>query len=335
MTLRHFAAFGVLACWVAAGCTAPSDASVPATPAPQASEAEGAEAAAADEAEAPTPDDAPAAAPSNAPSEAAEVAQGEARYPALRFEMLPEQAQGRFIELASAELCPCEGTVASLDACLKDENVCEMGVQVAALMMQLIVGGMDSVEITDTVQSFVENMRRVHTFALDDTPYQGAEEPDVVIVEFSDFECPHCARMSAMWPELLETYGDRVRVYHKQFPLGSHRNAAAASTAALAAHRQGRFVPFHDLVFEHQAQLQLASDPTPLFLEWAEACGLNIERFQTDMADPALAEMVSRDRAEGLAAGIQSTPTIFLNGVMVLDGYEESALRARIDAALP
>lgn len=314
--------FAVLACllWGAsAACTTTSDASVPEL-APSAEQGE-----------------APAA-----PSEASPVAQAapgadEAegpRYPALRFEMLPEEAQGRFIELASAELCPCEGAVASLDACLKQEQVCELGIQVAALMMQLTVTGMDAVEITDTVQSYLENMRRVHTFELGDTPYQGAEEPEVVVVEFSDFECPHCARLSAMWSGILEDLGDRVRVYHKQFPLASHPNAAAAAVAALAAHRQGHFVAFHDMVFENQMLLQGTSDPTPLFMQWAEACGLNLERFEADMNDPAVAAQVARDRAEGMAANIQSTPTLFLDGVLMLDAFSEDAIRAKIEAAL-
>ncbi|MFT4706011.1 MAG: protein-disulfide isomerase [Bradymonadia bacterium] len=319
---------------LASGCTQASDATGVA-PASASESTTGADSA--------QPEAAAATPPMNPSEQMAQAAQtGQAigdpelndRYPSLRFGLLPAEFQRSFMSVAQGELCPCDGVVASLDDCLQAEDACELSVQVASLVLQLVVEQANPVAISDAVQQHVDNSRRVHSFMLDDTPYHGAAEPEVVIVEFSDFECPHCARLAERWGPLLEDYGDRVRVYHKQFPLSSHPNAAAASAAALAADRQGQFIAYKNLVFSHQTVLQQATNPRPLFLQWAEELGLNMARFEADMADSALATQIARDRQEGIGAGIQSTPTIYINGVMQLGSYEDDALRARVDAAL-
>lgn len=256
------------------------------------------------------------------------------RYPGLLFELLNDAERARFVGLAEAELCPCEGSVQSLDACLQTEAVCELGLQAGAAMMRMVKEGATDVQISDAVQQNIANARRVWTFELEDTPWVGAEEPEIVLVNFSDFECPHCREFAHVLHRMLETHGDRVRVYYKQFPLGGHRNAAAAAIAALAAHEQGQFGPYHDLVFEHQSALSAADDPTGLLMALGSQLGLNMDRLAEDANSPAVRAQVDADRAEGIAAGIQSTPTCFFNGVQMLGGYTYDDLIARIDATL-
>lgn len=316
MTMR-LAGLAAILLVAAAACNPTSGSSSVAEAAPEPSAAAEAEAAA------PAGEE-PAAAPAG--DEA--VAQGQPRYHGLRFEMLPEEMQTRFVELASAELCPCEGQISSLDDCLKTEaTTCELAVQAAALMMELVAINAESVQITDAVQEYVRNARAVHEFALDGVPYQGAAEPELVLVEFYDFECPHCKHLSEAWPTILEEFGDRIRVYHKQFPLQSHPNAAAASVAALAAHAQGRYFEFHERVFANQSRLQQASNPRPLFLAWGEEIGLNMERFEADLESAELAADVQRDRQEGVEAGIMGTPAIYIDGVMLMGGYDLASLQ--------
>ncbi len=256
------------------------------------------------------------------------------RYPALLFELLDATERARYVGLAEAELCPCEGGVQSMDACLQTETVCELAVQAGAVLMRMVKEGAPDLQISDELQQFVTNARRVWEFDLDGVPYVGAEDPVITLVNFSDFECPHCRVYAEALHTMLETHGDQVRVYFKQFPLGGHRNAAAAAVAALAAHQQGQFGTYHDLVFEHQAALSAAEDPTALLVALANQVGLNLERFAEDANSQAMRDQVDADRAEGIASGIQSTPTCYMNGVRMMDGYSTEELNARIEAAL-
>lgn len=251
------------------------------------------------------------------------VAQAEApaedRYPALMFGLLNPTERTRFVRLAEAELCPCDGAPQSLDACLQTPLVCELATQTAAQMMRMIKEGAQDLQILDGAQQLVANARRVHTFSLDATPWKGAETPVLTIVEFADFECPACRDISNQLRAAMDTYGDRVRLYFKHFPLPSHPHAQAAAVASLAAHRQNQFWGFHDRVFDNQARLRGVTDPRPLFLEWAAELGINENQFARDLDDPALQVQVATDRDEGTRAGIQGTPTLFINGVMVMD----------------
>lgn len=278
-------------------------------------------------------------APGSAAPAGGDVAQAGAvaadRYPALLFGLLEPDERARFVGLAEAELCPCDGQVASLDACLRTvETTCSLAAQVAAQMMRMIKEDADDAEIGAEVQRAIANARRVHTFDLSGVPYQGAETPAITLVEFADFQCPHCREFAHSIDAVLERFGDRVRVYYRQYPLPSHPNAMTASLASLAAHRQGMFWQFHAKVFENQAALNAATDPLPLLLGWAEEIGLNTQRLQADMADPAVAALVQADLRAGTDAGLQGTPTLFIDGVQMLDGYTTEELVARIEQRL-
>jgi protein-disulfide isomerase len=279
------------------------------------------------------------AAPGSGSGAGVAVAQAEEvsaeRYPGLMFALLEPAERVDFVRIASSELCPCDGAPASLDTCLQSIDAsCEVALQVGALIMRRVKEQAGDVEILDEVQQYVENTRRVHTFDLEGVPTRGSETATVTVVEFADFQCPHCAQLSTVMSELHGRYGDRVRFYYKQFPLQSHPNAFAASVASLAAHRQGSFWPYESMVFSNQDRLGLATDPTPLLVQWAGELGLNTERFAADLASPELAAQVNADRAEGMTAGLQATPTVFINGVMLLEDYTLDGIAARIDAAL-
>ena len=314
----------LLSTWIAMSVLAGCDRNTTSSPA----ETGNAHAAAPDEV-------APPAEASAAPTAVAQAgAPGADRYPLLNFGLLDPDERVRFLGMAEAELCPCDGTASSLDACLQSEDVCMLAVTTAEIGMRMIKESAGDLEISDAMTQHVANARRVHTFDLASTPWKGAEGATVTVVEFADFECPHCAELAVVVRQLAERYGDRVRFYYKSFPLESHRNALMASLASHAAHRQGYFWQMHDLIFTNQRELQNATDANALLLSWAEQIGMNLERFQTDMADPATLAIVNAERQEGLTAGLSATPTLFINGVMVQDGYDIEGLAARLDRAL-
>ena len=141
-----------------------------------------------------------------------------------------------------------------------------------------------------------------------------APNASVTLVEFLDYQCPGCAALQPMMGQIVEQYGDRVEFVVRDFPLPMHQNAEAAAVAAAAAHRQGQFVPMYTRLFETQQSWAEQPDPAGTFRGHAEELGLDLNAYDAAVADPATLERVQADRAAGEAAGVQGTPTLFVNG---------------------
>jgi protein-disulfide isomerase len=139
-------------------------------------------------------------------------------------------------------------------------------------------------------------------------PAFGPDAAKVTIVEFSDFQCPYCAQAGDTVKRIREVYGDRVRFVFRQFPLSFHEHARAAAQAALAAHAQGKFWPYHDRLFEHQGALDRKS------LEgYAQELGLDLVAFKKSLDDKAFENQIESDIALGRSAKVDGTPTMFIN----------------------
>ena len=165
--------------------------------------------------------------------------------------------------------------------------------------------------------------------AADDAPAFGPKDAKVTIVEFSDFQCPYCTKAAETVKEIKQKYGDKVRFVFRQFPLSFHEQAHGASQAALAAHAQGKFWPYHDLLFANQSALQ------PADLEkYAKQVGLNMATFKNAMKAKAYAKPVDADLELGKEVSVQGTPTMFLNGERVANPTDFKALAASIDTSL-
>jgi protein-disulfide isomerase len=129
------------------------------------------------------------------------------------------------------------------------------------------------------------------------------------LVVYGDFECPHTAA-AAREINRLSARGAAFEVVFRHFPLTDiHPHALAAAEAAEAAGRQDRFWEMHDLLFRNQRRLE----PSDL-ARHAERIGLDHERFQADLADPAIVARIERDVASGIASGVDGTPTLYING---------------------
>jgi protein-disulfide isomerase len=121
---------------------------------------------------------------------------------------------------------------------------------------------------------------------------------------------------------VLDKYPQDVKLVFKNFPLSSHRFARQAAVAALAAHRQARFWEFHHLLFENQETLNDMK-----IQEIASTIGLDLQRFNRDMRDASLLNLVTRDMRDGRRAGVKSVPRVFINGKLLinrsLEGIEQ------------
>ncbi|HYS55172.1 MAG TPA: thioredoxin domain-containing protein [Thermoanaerobaculia bacterium] len=157
-------------------------------------------------------------------------------------------------------------------------------------------------------------------------PARGSVDAPVTIVEFSDFQCPGCRQARKMLAELQGSYGDKIRLIYKQFPLQGHTDAPMASQASLCAADQGKFWELHDWMFEHQDSLHVEA--------LAEAVDLDREAFKNCVAGGTHAADVDRDLREGRELGISGTPTIFVNGREIMMNLSEQTVRDIVDEEL-
>jgi protein-disulfide isomerase len=165
--------------------------------------------------------------------------------------------------------------------------------------------------------------------AAGDVPGFGPADAKVTLVEYSDFQCPFCGRAAGAVDKLKEKYGSRVRFVFRQFPLEMHPNAELAAEAALAAHAQGKFWPFHDLLFQHQRDLDRAS-----LEKYAQQAGLDMAKFKKALDEHTYAEVVKSDMKLGAEAHVSGTPSMFLGTERVENATDFDALSHEIDAKL-
>ena len=168
----------------------------------------------------------------------------------------------------------------------------------------------------------------VQAISLDDDPARGEVNAPVKIVEFTDFQCPSCAAMQPILDDVLPSYGNKVRFVVRDFPLTAHANARKAAEAANAANAQGKFFEYALILFKHQNALDV-----PSLKKYASELGLNRTLFDAALDSGKYAAEVRHDMEDGEKYGVDSTPTIFINGVALTDLTPEG-LRAAIDKAL-
>ena len=148
---------------------------------------------------------------------------------------------------------------------------------------------------------------------------KGRPDAPVVLINYSDFRCPFCAKFGRdIEPELLRRFGDDLRVEWRDFPIFGEESLNAAK-AAHAAGAQGRFWEFHDAAFAQAPPSGHPPMPPERLVELARQAGVaDIERFKADMNDPAAFAAIQADAMEGSELGVSSTPTFVINGEPVL-----------------
>ena len=174
---------------------------------------------------------------------------------------------------------------------------------------------------------FVE-LSYVQQLPVNNSAFRGPENAPVTITVFSDFQCPYCARLVPTLDQVMAAYPLQVRLVFKQFPLSMHNFAKPAAMATLAARNQGKFWPLHDQLFANYNKL---SDIR--IRELAESVGLDMARYDQDVANPALQQEVAADIQLGSTVGVRGTPAAYINGVQLKD-RSFSGFKQVIDAEL-
>lgn len=139
----------------------------------------------------------------------------------------------------------------------------------------------------------------------------------VTMIEYGDYQCPACAKISPTFDSVENQYKNQVQFIFRNFPLTTiHQNAKAAAAAAEAAGKQGKFWEMHSLLYEKQdswSELN-ETDRMNFFVDQAKSLGLNTDKFKTDMASSSIAKKIDYDTALGQKTGVQGTPSFYLNG---------------------
>jgi protein-disulfide isomerase len=163
-----------------------------------------------------------------------------------------------------------------------------------------------------------------------DRPSEGPAAAPVVLVEFSDFQCPYCRSFSSTLKQVMEKYDGKVRLVFRQFPLANiHKDAERAAEASLCAADQNRFWDMHNYFFENQGKLSEEE-----ILNQAEQLGLDRDSFSACLSGGKSESRVREDLRAGAAAGVEGTPTLFVNGRYFSGNYPYEQLAAIIDEEL-
>jgi protein-disulfide isomerase len=169
--------------------------------------------------------------------------------------------------------------------------------------------------------NYMISLEKVHV-SEDDDPWIGAKDAKVVIVEFSDYACPYCAKFALeVEKKIVENYKNTVKLVFRDFPVHGESSYKAAE-AANCAREQGKFWEYHYLLFERQKEWY---NNVSKFLDYAEELGLNSEKFRECLDSGKYRQEVEKDFMDGVSYGVQGTPTFFINDDMVIGyrSYEE------------
>ncbi len=153
------------------------------------------------------------------------------------------------------------------------------------------------------------DVNKVHKIPIGNSPVKGAFNAPVTIFEFSDFQCPYCAKAQPMLREVLKAYPDKVKLVYKNYPLAFHKQARNAAKAAHAAGEQGKYWEMHDKIFEKYNKLTEES-----FTEFAKQMGLDMNKFSADYSSGKYDKQIQEDMNIAEKVGVRGTPTFFING---------------------
>ena len=174
-------------------------------------------------------------------------------------------------------------------------------------------------------------VQKRYDIPVDGFPAMGPDNAPITIVEFSDFQCPYCARFhdQTLQP-LLDAYPGKIRFVYRHLPLTSiHSAAFQAAEASMCAYEQGAFWPYHDEIYKNQAKLD-----TDLYVQIAADLALDIESFDSCLENEDYKDLVQSDVDFAVNLGVRSTPTFFISGLPFVGAQPLDAFRQVIDSEL-
>ncbi len=215
------------------------------------------------------------------------------------------------LSVMRSEACGC-GCGMAIAQCRINDPRCAISMRWSNLVVKSASAGKSAEAIRAEIAKLaneppplLEPSVRLNT---DGDPVRGNPAAKITVVEFSDFQCPYCAKAVEQVKAVLAKYPN-VKLVFKQFPLESHSQAALAAEASLAAQAQGKFWELHDKMYSDFRHITRDN-----ILAWAKELGLDMTKFQADLNSHKYAARVASEEKQGEVAGVEGTPTFFING---------------------
>jgi thiol-disulfide isomerase/thioredoxin len=205
-------------------------------------------------------------------------------------------------------LAPCSDTPVPISQCVQEKRSCNKCVPAAKLLLKAVRDGLSREQVEKSFHNRFD-ADKVKNVTIDDSPTRGSTSAPIVMVEFADFECPHCQAMAPVLDKTADDRKDQLRFVFKYLPLPGHTHADPAARAAYAAQLQGKFWEMHQKLFsngEHLEQSDLEA--------YARDVGLDLAKFKLDMQSKAATDKIAADKKLADSLGVKGTPTIFING---------------------
>jgi protein-disulfide isomerase len=230
--------------------------------------------------------------------------------PRADLHALTDQQRAQFLEVAG-DTFGYAGCNETLARCLADNVADKHAPRMAELVKALLLDGHTPSAMIDMVEryyaSFAKEKRQ--KLADQDCPQLGDEKAPIAVVEFSDYQCPHCATAQKPLRDLVRALPAKVRLCSKYFPLPGHARAQIAAGSAEFARQRGKFWEMNDLLFAHQDELgdvELKS--------YARQIGLDGDAMLKQAYGGRFEGAIDRQKKEGTNAGVRATPALFFNG---------------------
>ncbi len=235
------------------------------------------------------------------------------------------------LRILRAQNCTC-GCAMKMAQCRVEDPGCTVSRGLAGVIADAIKSGKKENEALAAAAASKYTPKLLSSPVLIPTagaPVIGPSDARITLVEFSDFQCPYCAKAVGRLETVLKAYPTQVRLIFKQFPLSNHPQASISAAAAVAAHQQGKFWEMHNALFANRERLSRKT-----ILDLAANLKLDMKRFTADLDSPQVKEVVKRDAADGDKADVDSTPTVFINGQKYNGSLEFEAIKPVLDAEL-
>ena len=254
----------------------------------------------------------------------------------VKLDGLSAEQKATVLKILREQGCSC-GCSMKIAQCRVEDPGCSYSAGLAAAVIEAVKDGNSEKKAIEIAKASRWGHLQEETAKLledpvaipvEGAPVIGSPTGKVVIVEFSDFQCPYCILAVPELTAVLKAYPSQVKLIFKQFPLEIHSHAFLAASSALAANKQAKFWPMHDALFAHHNELTRDT-----VLKLARQLGLDVPRFEKDLDSKEIQQAIEKDVADGDRAGVQGTPTIFINGQRYNGPIALNYLKPIVDAA--
>ena len=240
------------------------------------------------------------------------------------FSGLSKPQQAAVLAVLRTEPCAC-GCDMKVAECRVKDPACGVSRRLAAFAIRDAAAGKSEASIRADLDKYaklpppvLDAPVKLNTAG---APFKGPADAKVTIVEFSDFQCPYCAKAALEAAQVVQKFPKDVKLVFKQFPLDDHSQAELAAEASLAAQAQGKFWQMHDKMYANFRQIN-----RDRILVWATETGLDMTRFRTELDSHKYATRVKAEEQEGETAGVEGTPTFYINGQKFNGVFEVKAI---------